>query len=106
VQQAALLLYTGRRLTGGEAKAIGLADVLVSQQELRAAALALAAEIAQSAPIAVMSMRATLRRGLADAIAAATDHELSEQERHFQTEDFNEGVKAMAERRLPHFVGR
>jgi enoyl-CoA hydratase/carnithine racemase len=106
VQQAAVLFYTGRRLTGEEAKAIGLADVLASQQELRAAALALAAEIAQSAPIAVMSMRATLRRGLADAIAAATDHELSEQERHFQTEDFKEGVKAMAERRLPHFVGR
>src|SRR5215471_4613357 len=39
VQQAALLFYTGRRLTGEEAKAIGLADVLVSQQELRAAAL-------------------------------------------------------------------
>jgi len=106
VQQAALLFYTGRRLTGEEAKAFGLADVLVSQQELRAVALSLAAEIAQSAPIAVMSMRATLRRGLADAIAAATDHELSEQERHFQTEDFNEGVKAMAERRLPHFIGR
>jgi enoyl-CoA hydratase/carnithine racemase len=106
VQQAALLFYTGRRLTGGEAKAIGLADVLVSQQELRAVAVALAAEIAQSAPIAVMSMRATLRRGLADAIATATDHELSEQERHLQTEDFKEGVKAMAERRLPHFVGR
>jgi enoyl-CoA hydratase/carnithine racemase len=106
VQQAALLFYTGRRITGEEAKAIGLADVLVPQQELRAAALALAAEIGQSAPIAVTSMRATLRRGLADAVAAATDHELKEQERHFQTEDFKEGVKAMAERRLPQFSGR
>jgi enoyl-CoA hydratase/carnithine racemase len=104
VQQAALLFYTDRRLTNENAKAIGLVDVLVWLQELHAAALA--AEIAQSAPIAIMSMRATLRRGLADAIAAATDHELSEQERHFQTEDFKEGVKAMAERRLPHFVGR
>ena len=85
---------------------MGLVDVLVPQQELRAAALALATEIAQSSPIAVMSMRATLRFGLADAVAAATNHELSEQEQHFQTEDFKEGVKAMAERRLPQFVGR
>jgi enoyl-CoA hydratase/carnithine racemase len=105
-QQAALLFYTGRRLTGEEAKAIGLVDVLAPQAELRAAALALATEIAQSAPIAVMSTRATLRRGLADAIAAATDHELAEQERQFQTEDFKEGIKAMAERRLPVFAGR
>jgi enoyl-CoA hydratase/carnithine racemase len=104
-QQAALMFYSGRRLTGEEAKAIGLVDVLVAQGDLRSAALALATEIAQSAPIAVMSTRATLRRGLGDAIAEATDHELAEQERHFQTEDFKEGVKAMAERRLPNFSG-
>jgi enoyl-CoA hydratase/carnithine racemase len=105
-QQAALMFYTGRRLTGEEAKAIGLVDVLVPQAELRSAALALATEIAHSAPIAVMSTRATLRDGLADRIAAATDHELAEQEQHFQTEDFKEGVKAMAERRLPVFSRR
>jgi len=106
VQQTALMFYTGRRLTGEDAKAIGLVDVLVPETELRAAALALATEIAQSSPIAVTSMRATLRRGLADAVAAATDHELSEQEQHLRTDDFKEGVKAMAERRLPNFVGR
>lgn len=105
-QQAALLFYTGRRLTGEEAKAIGLADLLVPDEGLRQAALELAAEIAQSAPIAVLSIRATLRQGLAEAIEAATARELSEQERQFQTEDFKEGVKAMAERRPPVFSGR
>lgn len=105
-QQAALMFYTGRRLTGEEASAIGLVDVLVPQEDLRPAALALAHEIAHSAPIAVQSTRASLRAGLADAIAVATDHELAEQERHFETEDFKEGVKAMAERRLPIFTGR
>jgi enoyl-CoA hydratase/carnithine racemase len=106
VQKAALLFYTGRRIGGEEALAIGLVDVLAPQDELRAAALALAVEIAQSAPIAVASTRRTLRRGLADAVAAITDHELSEQQQHFQTEDFKEGVKAMAERRLPVFRRR
>jgi enoyl-CoA hydratase/carnithine racemase len=105
-QQAALMFYTGRRLTGEEAKAIGLVDVVVPLAELRSAALALAAEIAHSAPIAVVSTRATLRKGLADAIAEATDHELVEQQHHFETQDFKEGVKAMAERRLPNFTGR
>ena len=102
-QKAALLFYTGRRIGGEEAHAIGLVDVLVPQTELRPAALALATEIAQSAPIAVTSTRRTLRRGLADEIAAITDHELGEQQVHFETADFKEGVKAMAERRLPVF---
>ena len=105
-QKAALLFYTGRRIGGEEAHAIGLVDVLVPQAEVRDAALALAREIAQSAPLAVASTRRTLRRGLADAIAAITDHELTEQQRHFETEDFKEGVTAMAERRMPSFSGR
>ena len=42
-QKAALLFYTGRRIDGNEAHAIGLVDVLVPQDELRAAALSLAA---------------------------------------------------------------
>jgi enoyl-CoA hydratase/carnithine racemase len=105
-QKAALLFYTGRRIGGEEAHAIGLVDVLAPQATLREAAMALAAEIAQSAPIAVVSTRRTLRRGLADAIAGITDHELSEQQQHFDTEDFKEGVKAMAERRLPQFGRR
>ncbi len=105
-QKAALLFYTGRRIGGEEAHAIGLVDVLAPRAELRQAALALATEIAQSAPLAVAATRRTLRHGLADAIAAITDHELTEQQQHFETADFKEGVKAMAERRLPVFQGR
>jgi len=105
-QKAALLFYTGRRIGGEEAHAIGLVDVLAPQAELRQAALALASEIAQSAPLAVASTRRTLRRGLADEIEVITDHELSEQQQHFETADFKEGVQAMSERRLPVFQGR
>ena len=66
----------------------------------------LAAEIAASAPLAVRSIRATLRGDLADRVAAATDHELAEQERLRATADFAEGTRAMAARRLPRFEGR
>src|ERR1700680_1095391 len=78
-QQAALLFYTGRRIPGDEAVQIGLADVLVAQTEVRNAAQALALEIAQSAPLAVMSTRETMGRRLVDAIEAATERELVEQ---------------------------
>ncbi len=106
IQKAALLFYTGRRIGGEEAHEIGLVDVLVPQEGLRTAALGLATEIAQSAPMAVRATRQTLRRGLADEIAAITDHELAEQQIHFETADFKEGVKAMSERRVPVFSGR
>jgi len=105
-QKAALLFYTSRRIRGEEAFAMGLADVLVPQAELRQAALALAEEIAQSAPLAVLSTRATLRRGAVEAIEAATERELVEQEWLRRTKDFQEGVKAMAERRAPEFHGK
>jgi enoyl-CoA hydratase/carnithine racemase len=85
---------------------MGLADVLVAQDQVRAAALKLAAEIAENAPLGVTATRATLRSGLAERVKAATDHELAEQSRLRQTDDFREGVKAMAERRVPNFAGR
>jgi enoyl-CoA hydratase/carnithine racemase len=104
--KAALMFYTSRRVGGEEAHALGLADVLVPQAQVRACALALAAEIAENAPLALMATRATLRGNLADRVRAATDHELVEQTRLRKTDDFKEGVKAMAERRLPAFTGR
>src|SRR5216683_2103370 len=97
---------TGRRIPGDEAVRIGLADLLVPQAEVRSAAQALALEIAQSAPLAVLSTRETVRRGLVDAIEAATERELVEQDWLRRTEDFQEGIKAMADRRLPDFQGR
>ena len=104
--QASLLLLTGRRVPGDDAHAMGLADELVPQADVRERAMALAQEIAASGPLAVRAIRATLRDGLADAVIAATEHELNQQSQLRLTEDFQEGVRAMAERRTPHFEGR
>lgn len=105
-QKAALLLYTGRRLTGEEALAIGLADYCVPLEQVRARSVELATEIAQSSPLAIVATRETLRRGLAEAVARATEREFEEQDWMRKTDDFREGAKAMGERRLPDFKGR
>ncbi len=105
-QVAAELLYTGRRVDGVEGHALGLADRLVPLDRLQATAHAFALEIARSAPLAVRSIRATLRGDLAARVEAATAHELIEQTRLQATADFAEGTTAMAERRLPDFGGR
>ncbi len=105
-QKAQLMFFTGRRIKGDEALAWGLADLLVEEDALRQTAMELAGEIAESAPLAVMSVRATLRQGLADRIARATDHELAEQQWLRETEDAQEGIRSVAERRVGNFNNR
>ena len=105
-QHALELLYSGRRISGSEAFDIGLCDELSETPEVRVAAHARAAEIARSAPLAVRSIRETMRGGLAERVGKATERELAEQDRLRRTADWSEGVRAVAERREPQFEGR
>jgi enoyl-CoA hydratase/carnithine racemase len=105
-QRALELLYTGRRLKGEEAFGIGLSDGLVAAAEVRERAHALAAEVAACAPLAIRSIRQTMRAGLADRVCAAAEHEAVEQEWLQSTADWSEGVRAAREGRPPRFAGR
>jgi 2-(1,2-epoxy-1,2-dihydrophenyl)acetyl-CoA isomerase len=105
-QRALELMYTGGSVKGEAALAIGLADRLVPADDLRAAAHELATEIATSAPLAVRAIHETMRGSLAAEILAATEREAEQQQILRRTDDFAEGVRAMAERRTPNFTGR
>lgn len=105
-QKALEMLYTGVRVKGEEALAIGLADRLAPLPQLIDTAHELAVEIARSAPLAVAAIRQTMRRDLADAVRDAIPRERAQQNRLRTTDDWKEGVRAMAERRLPNFQGR
>jgi enoyl-CoA hydratase/carnithine racemase len=105
-QRSLEMLYTGRRVRGEEAARIGLADKLVPADQLRSAAYEMAAEIAASAPLAVRSIRETMRGHLAAEVRAATEREGAEQNRLRQTADFREGIAATAQRRRARFEGR
>jgi enoyl-CoA hydratase/carnithine racemase len=105
-QVALDLLYTGRRVAGDEAAVLGLADRLVEPADLRAAARAFADEIAASAPLAVRSIRQTMRGDLATKVRDALARERGEQDRLTATSDWREGVAAMAERRPPNFTAQ
>ncbi len=106
-QQAALeMLYTGLRVTGEQAMELGLCDRLVPADGLIDAARDLAGAIARSAPLAVRSIKVTMRSDLADKVEAVLAREDSEQVALRVTEDFAEGSAASLERREPVFNGR
>ena len=105
-QKANLMFLTGRRIDGQTAYDWGLADIITDADSLRETALQFASEIAENAPLALLSVRATMREGLAEAVRRQTDIEFVEQHRLQQTEDHKEGVRAVAERRVGNFVGR
>ena len=105
MQRAQLMCLTGRRIKADEALVWGLVDEIAPLEGLRDAALTLARELAENAPLAVESTRATLRAGLAEAVRTQTDHELIEQTWLRATADFAEGVKSVNERRPGVFVG-
>ena len=99
------MLLTARRVKGIEALEMGLIDRLVNIEKVRSESISMAKEITSSAPLAVESIRETLRHGLADKVEKIVGHELEEQMRLQKTSDFKEGVKSTLERREGNFKG-
>ncbi len=98
------LIFTGRRMDASAAEKWGIVNYVVPREELTAKGEALAAEIAQAAPLAV-GMAKRVIDGLAD-IDRGLMLEGWAQSQLFATEDFLEGAQAFMTRRPPNFKGR
>lgn len=103
-QRASMMMQTGRRIKADLALSYGLLDELVPAENLESATIALAHEIAEGAPLAISATRATIRQGLADEVARRVRLEAEEQLRLYKTNDFQEGVRAVQERRPGRFT--
>lgn len=102
--RASLMFLTGRRVKAQEGLPWGLVDEVVPLEDLREAALRLATEIAENAPLALLATRRTMRGELAAAVRAQTAHEHIQQTALRATDDFAEGVRSVAERRPGNFT--
>jgi enoyl-CoA hydratase/2-(1,2-epoxy-1,2-dihydrophenyl)acetyl-CoA isomerase len=100
------LILLGDVIDAAEALRIGLANRVVADTDLAAAAAGLAGRLAAQPPLAVRGARraidAAWHRGPAESLGLA----LEEQIRCLQSEDFTEARQAMAEGRSPQWRGR
>lgn len=103
---AAELLYTGRIVTGAEALHMGLVNRAVEGERVAAEARSLAEQIAANAPIALRYTKQGLRRAFAELADQASAWEGFAQPVTMATEDVQEGLRAVKERRPPRFEGR
>ena len=100
------LLFTGRRLSAEEAFRLGLVDRLAPSASVLESAGSLAGSIAANAPLAVRAVKQALTashgtsfdnaRRAVNELRAPLDN----------TDDYEEGLAAFAERRPPRFTGR
>jgi enoyl-CoA hydratase/carnithine racemase len=102
------LFLTGRIIDSEQALRIGLVTELAPDEQLEQAAVSVAGEIAQNAPLSMRGNKyaietITRRAPLSDEV----ERELVElREGCFRSEDFREGVTAFAEKRKPVWHGR
>ncbi|UWS28596.1 enoyl-CoA hydratase/isomerase family protein [Erwinia pyrifoliae] len=97
------LLLTGEAMDARRALALGLFNQVVNAERLADAALALAERLNQAAPLAVQACNALLNQALAADISQQSDRELQQLQR---SEDYQESLRAFAERRAPQWQGR
>lgn len=100
------LLLTGRLVQDDEALALGLVSRLADADTLLDEALDAAADVAATAPIASRLTTLALRDGGHPDLERALQWEALAQPITLATEDLQEGIRALDERRPPRFRGR
>ena len=105
-QRAMEMVLTGNPITAQEALQYGLVNRVFPIERYLAEAQALAATIAEKAPIAVMLAKEAIRAASETTLREGLALELRNFYLLFDTEDQKEGMRAFIEKRKPIFKGR
>ncbi len=101
------LAFTGKDITAGRAKEIGLVnDVLPDADAALAAARRLALEIAANSPLAVQGTKAVLAACEDKSVAEGLDYVATWNAGFLASDDLVEAMTAFMEKRAPEFKGR
>lgn len=99
------LLLVGARIDACRAYEVGLVNRVVPLGEELAAARELAAQIAANAPLVVQLLKGFVGQVIAKGPTEAAAIARAEIEKINTSSDFDEGIAAFVEKRLPHFSG-
>lgn len=99
-------LMTGDPVSAAEAERIGLVNRVVPAASLLDEAMAFAARLAAGAPLAVRYTKLSVNKLVKDALNVAFDTSTALELVTFQSDDHQEALAAIRERRPPHFKGR
>jgi enoyl-CoA hydratase/carnithine racemase len=100
------LLFTGRQVDADEALRMGLIDRLTEPDAVVDEALSIAEAIAVNAPLAVRAVKQALLESGGQPYAIARQRVNALRATLDATADYEEGLLAFAERRMPRFTGR
>jgi len=101
------LALVADRIDAREAERMGVVNKVVSHENLMSAAREMGTKIANNAPLAVSMTKAAMYRGLEEHdLAAHMDYEVYIMSILFGTEDFQEGISSLFEKRDPLFKGK
>ncbi|PHP17574.1 enoyl-CoA hydratase [Sphingobium sp. IP1] len=100
------IILTGKPITAQRAYEIGLVNRLTEPEALMQAALDLAAEILEGAPLSVKAGRDTVMLATEMGRAAALQAARAASEHTYNSQDAQEGPRAFAEKRTPQWTGR
>jgi enoyl-CoA hydratase len=99
-------LLTGDPLGAAEAERIGLVNRVVPAADLDREAMAFAERLAAGAPLAVRYTKLAVNKLIKDALNVAFDASTALELVTFQSEDHQEALAALREKRTPSFKGR
>jgi enoyl-CoA hydratase/carnithine racemase len=99
------MLLTGDMVPAAQARELGLVNRVVPAQDLRAATLALAAQIAAKSPLTVAIGKEAFYRQAEMDLAAAYDYASEVMTRNMLARDAEEGIDAFLAKRQPQWTG-